>query len=134
MRSVFRTLMLLLTIALACGCENSSVVDGIAISPSGVALEEGQSQVFKVSGGHGSYTWSLIPNDGRATLNPSSGDTVVFTLNSATAPDASNAWSSITVRCVAIIPGVSYDTGTNNPATINGYTYVADAAVSFKVH
>lgn len=115
------------------GCETNSVTDGIAISPSDVTLAEGESRVFAVSGGYDSYTWSLEPEDGRVGLNPRTGDTTTLTLYSATkAADDTNDWQSITIRCVAIIPGVSYDTGTTNPATINGYTYIAEGHVTFR--
>jgi hypothetical protein len=121
--------------ALWSGCETNSTTDGIAISPSDVTLVEGESQAFTVSGGYDSYTWSLEPDDGRAGLNPRTGDTAVFTLySSSRTADDTNDWQSITIRCVSIIPGVSYETETTNPATINGYTYIAEGHVRFQAH
>ena len=89
--------------------------------------------MFKVSGGYDSYTWSLVPDDGTASLNPRSGDTVVFTLNSA-ASASSNAWTNITVKCVSIIPGVSFETtNTISTSSAPGYNYTAEAHVNFRI-
>ena len=108
------------------GCDVGSATENIAIEPSSVVLEQGQSQTFTVSGGY-DYTWD-IDNRSAGKLNTYRGDTVVFEMLAA--PDAStNGSGVVTITCTSTIPGTPQGSADTNGTS--GYSETANAYVHY---